>query len=101
MKNKFRLSALYRAKGNALSEKISHLIRQYFSLPLIHSAEMKPQLERLEREVKNLLPNLTQSVGERLNAFHAYIIRFWMQLLGNQTLSVVGAPHKTNNMIER
>ncbi len=62
---------------------------------------MKGELERLEKELRQLSEHVSSTVAERLNKFHNYVVDYWMNLIGPTNLSVAGALHKTNNMLER
>ena len=62
---------------------------------------MKPEIERLERELRQLATHVAPTVAERLNRFHIYVVNYWMNLMGPINISVAGALHKTNNVTER
>ena len=62
---------------------------------------MKPEVERLERELRQLSTHVAVTVAERLNRFHLYVVNYWMNLMGPVNISVAGALHKTNNVLER
>ena len=62
---------------------------------------MRQEVERLERELRQVASQVATTVADRLNRFHNYVVDFWMNLMGPKNLSVYGALHKTNNVIER
>jgi len=62
---------------------------------------MKAEVERLEKELQQLSGHVAHTVAERLNRFHIYVVNYWMNLMGPINISVAGALHKTNNVIER
>jgi hypothetical protein len=62
---------------------------------------MRPEVERLEKELRQLATSVAPTIAERLNKFHNYVVDYWMNLMGPTNLSVAGALHKTNNVIER
>lgn len=102
LKGKFRLGNFYRPKGSALQKKITNIFRQYFAIPLIRHQHMRGEVERLERELRQVAQEVRlPAVARRLNQFHNYFVQFWMRLNGSQTLSVFESPHKTNNLTER
>jgi len=99
--SKFNLGALYRATGSAAQKRISHVLRQYFGIPLLKPNHMKGEIERLERELRALSTHVAPTIAERLNRFHIYVVNYWMNFMGPVNISVAGALHKTNNVIER
>lgn len=98
---KLGLSAFYKPRGSAAQKRISNILRQYFALPLLKQNHMKPEVERLERELRSLTRFVTPKIADKLNKFHLYIVNFWMRLFGAKNLSLAGALHKTNNILER
>lgn len=62
---------------------------------------MKQEVERLEKQLKQMTTHVAPSIAERLNRFHLYVVDYWMVLFGTINLSVAGATHQTNNIIER
>lgn len=101
LKSKFRLAGLFRRNGSVIQQKLSSLLRQYFGLPLLKHQHMRGELERLERELRQVCRHQTPEIAERINGFHNYVITYWMSLQGSYTISVEGAQHKTNNIAER
>jgi len=98
---KFNLAPLYRPNGSPPQKRISEVLRQYFGLPLLKPNHMKSEVERLEKELRQLSTHVAPKVAERLNRFHIYVVNYWMNLMGPINISVAGALHKTNNIIER
>jgi len=101
MKTKFRLGAFYKPRGSAAQKRISHILRQCFALPLLKANHMKAEVDRLEKELRDLTRHVSTTIAERLNKFHLYVVDYWMRLFGANNLSLAGALHKTNNIIER
>jgi len=101
MKSKFGLAAYFRPGKQDLHNAISVTLRKYFALPLIKSEQIRGQVEQLEIELKSIAAGCTPEVAKKLNRFHNYVVEFWMKLQGGGSISVVGCPHKTNNVMER
>jgi hypothetical protein len=101
MVSKFQLGPFYRPSGSAAQKNISDVLRQYFGLPLLKPNHMRGEVERLEKELRQLSAHVAPTIAERLNKFHLYVVDYWMNFMGPLNLSVAGALHKTNNMIER
>ena len=101
MKSKFNLGAFYKPRGSPAQQRISHVLRQYFGLPLLKPNHMRGEVERLERQLRELSKEVAPDVAKRLNNFHLYVVDYWMTLIGPTNLSVAGALHKTNNVTER
>lgn len=81
---------------------LSHLLRQYFALTLLRPEHMKGEVERLERELREqTLLHCTAADRKSFNRFHNYVVKTWMIGYGPEQISVFGAKHKTNNVIER
>ena len=70
-------------------------------MPLVRPAHIPAEVQRLERELRELCKDVPPNVGRNLNAFHKYFVETWMHRVGPNDISVYGAPHKTNNVIER
>lgn len=101
LKSNFRLAAFFRPSGSEVQRQVSTVLRQYFALPLIKHRHMKAEVERMERELRQLSLKCTGVVARRLNKFHNYVVSYWLQHQGASTISVCGAIHKTNNICER
>ena len=102
IKSKFHLAGFLRCKTNGINAQLSHKLRQYFGLPLLKPEHMKGEVERLEREIRDLVvKNFTKKVVKRFNSFHKYVVNYWMKLIGPANISVFGMHHKTNNITER
>lgn len=89
------------ASQNNSYAQVGYRLRQYASLPLLRAAHIADQVRRLERELRALCKDLPLDVGRKLNAFHRYVVDTWMLKFGPESISVYGAAHKTNNIIER
>lgn len=102
MKSKFRLAAYLRPSGDENQKQLSFRLRQYFGLPLLRPEDMFGQMERLKTEIKALVvAHCTPEIQRAFQDLHNYIIKSWMIRYGPDEISVFGAPHKTNNIIER
>jgi rRNA maturation protein Rpf1 len=71
------------------------------ALPLLKPHHMRGEVERIEREVKDLTRQLTPDLIRRFNKLHNYVVSYWMRFHGPNNISVHGAQHKTNNISER
>ena len=101
LKGKFRLASFFRPKGSDVAKKISHVIRQYFAIPLLRVDHFKREVDRLGEELRQLSQKVTPLEASRLNKFHNYFVSYWCRLQGADHISVFGATHTTNNIIER
>lgn len=102
IKGKFRLATYYKNRtASDLHGKISGLLRQYLSLPLLQTQHIRGEVERLERELRDTARRSPAHVGRKLNNFHLYVVNYWMKLVGFNSISVYNCQHKTNNIIER
>lgn len=101
LKGKFRLSTIYQNPTTAVHKKIGSLLRQYLSLPLLQALHIRGEMNRLETQMRDCASNVPRAVAQRLNAFHTYMVSYWMRFQGFNTISVYNATHKTNNTIER
>jgi len=63
--------------------------------------DIRGQMNRIESALRQLCTQVSEEVGRRINRLHNYMIKFWMVRVGPEALSVYGAPHKTNNVLER
>lgn len=97
-RNKFHLGPVWR---NPAYAKVGLRLRQYINMPLVKPVHMPNEVRRLEGELRALCKEVPQDMGRNLNAFHRYFVEHWMLRVGPQDVSVYGAPHKTNNVIER
>ena len=97
-RNKFHLGPIWM---NPTYKAVSFRLRQYINLPLVKPGHMPDEVRRLEMELRELCKDVPPNVGKNLNGFHKYIVETWMQRVGPRDISVYGAPHKTNNVIER
>lgn len=102
IKSKYHLAGYLRSGSSGVNAQLSHRLRQYFALPLLKPEDMRGEVERLEREVRDLVvKNCTRKVVKQFNAFHKYVVNYWMRLHGPANISVFGMQHKTNNITER
>ena len=102
VKNVLGLGPYLRPRGNKTQKALSHLVRQYMSLPLLRPEDMKGQVERIGKEIRALATaHCTAKVVRSFNRLHNYICKYWMQYQGPANVSVFGATHKTNNIHER
>lgn len=97
-RNKFHLGPAW---TNPAFGRVGLRLRQYLQLPLIKAVHIPAEVRRLERELRALCKDVPEDMGRNLNRFHRYFIETWMQRVGPAEISVFGAPHKTNNIIER
>lgn len=100
---KLRLGHYLRSTGSEDHLVLCTLIGQYFALPLLRPEHMKVQVQRLEQELEKATrhPKCTRSDRKSFNRFHRYVVRTWMIGHGPEAVSVFGARHKTNNVLER
>ena len=102
IRGQFRLGHYLRASGSPAVMVLSHLLRQYFALSLLKPEHMKPEMDRIEDELKTqTLAFCTADDRKRFMLFHHYVIKTWMIGHGPEQISVFGAKFKTNNVIER
>lgn len=102
IKGKFRLSTYYKNRqASEFHAKVSGLLRQYLSLPLLQTQHIRGEVERLERELRQVARRGPSHIARKLNNFHRYIVQYWMRMVGFNSISVYNSIHKTNNIIER
>jgi len=97
LKGKFHLGGYYKPNGTQIQRRLSLILRQYFALPMLREVHMRPEVEKLEKELRAIATSglLSEETGRRLNRFHNYVVKFWMAKQGSSTISVLGALHKT------
>ena len=100
-RNKFHLGGFWNPSSKQLYSAVGFRLRQYICLPLLRAEHIGDQVRRLEKELRKLCKDLPADVGKRLNSFHHYVVDTWMVRVGAENISVYGATHKTNNVIER
>jgi len=102
IRGQFSLGHYLRGTGSPGTVVLSHLLRQYFALSLLKPEHMKPEMDRIEAELKTqTLAFCTAVDRRRFMMFHHYVVATWMVGHGPEQISVFGAKHKTNNAIER
>lgn len=102
IRTRFRLGHYLRGSGSKGQVLLSHLLRQFFALPLLRPEDMKPEMTRLEAELKDLTKNhCTADDRKAFNQLFNYIVKTWMIGHGPDEISVFQARHKTNNVTER
>ena len=97
-RNKFNLGRVWM---NPTFAAVGLRLRQYINMPLLKPVHMRNEVLRLERELRALCKDIPEDMGRGLNGFHRYFVEHWMIRVGPEEISVYGAPHKTNNVIER
>ena len=70
---------------------------------MLREAHMRAEVEKLGKQLRAYATSglVSEDTARRLNKFHNYVVEFWMAKQGSSTISVAGATHKTNNVIER
>jgi len=101
LKGKFRLASYFRPKGSEVAKKVSSVLRQYFAIPLLRPEHVKREVDRLGEQLRLLAGRLTPTDSKKLNLFHNYFVSYWCRLMGADRMSVYGATHTTNNILER
>jgi len=95
------LAAYFRPGKQETHKKISIALRKYLALPMIKSTQIRGQVESLERDLQRIAATVQSDLATKLNKFHNYVVQYWMGLQGGGSISVIDAPHHTNNVMER
>ena len=103
LKGKFHLGGFYKPKGTQIQRRLLLILQQYFALPMLREVHMRAKVDKLEKELRAIPTSglVSEETSRGLNRFHNYMVKFWMAKQGSSTISVSGALHKTNNVIER
>jgi hypothetical protein len=102
LKNVYGLGHVFYKNAKPVHKELAFVLRQYFALPMRRPSDMKGQLERLEKELRRLCPELSLAEARALNKWHnVYVLGYWFRLRGADAISVYGASNTTNNRIER
>ena len=102
LKNTYRLGHIFFKNAKPVHRELAFVLHQYFAIPMLRPSDMKGQLERLEKELRKLCPELSLAEARALNKWHnVYVLGYWFRLRGADAISVYGASNTTNNRIER